>query len=160
MQQNATYERTHYEATLDVRYGVQYAALSARLYRRIDLLFGLISLASGTGAFAGGLSEIPMLSAIAGAVIAVVAILERLIRPTEKAIACDMLAARFAELDADASALTLEAIDRRLRKLQADPTSCFDSLAIPAHNRNLASHGRAECGLPETAWQRFIAFFA
>jgi hypothetical protein len=158
--ENATYERTHYEATLDVRYGVQFANLSARLYRRIDLMFGAVCLASGTAAFAGAMADRPMVSAVAGATIAAAAILERLIRPVEKAVACEALARRFGDLDAQAGTQSLDALDASLRKLQADPTPCFDGLAVAAHNRNLASHGRAEYALPRSTWCRYLEFFA
>lgn len=154
------YERTHYEASLDVRFGARFATLSARLYRRIDLLFGFIGLASGSNALAGGLGGIPALSAIAGAIVATAAILERLVRPVEKAIACEALAMRFGQLHSESSGLDLDTLDSRLRLLQADQTPCFDSLRVPANNKNLLSQGREDWIRPELRWQRFLSICA
>ena len=156
----SSYERTHYEASLDVRFGARFATLSARLYRRIDLFFGFIGLASGSSALAGGLGNIPTLSVLAGAVIALAAIAERLVRPVEKAIACEALAMRFGELDAESGNLDLATLDSKLRILQADQTPCFDTLLTIAYNQNLLTNGRPEWIKPESRWQRCIAFFA
>lgn len=155
-----TDSRTIYEALLDVRFGRQYNDLNARLYRRFDLFFGFVGLFGGSSAFIAALGEYRTLGVIAGAAIAALAVVERLVMPVEKAIAHEELGRRFSALDEEAGTLDLPTLERELKRLQGTGPSGFYSLKIPAYNANLLANGRPDCTVLASRWERFIALLA
>jgi hypothetical protein len=138
------HERTLYEATLDCRFGRQFSLMNARLYQRIDFVFGFVSLFGGSTAFGGAIAQNPTLAGAAGVVLAVASILERLMAPALKAHEFKEHAKRFADLDARAHSMDVAHIDSELRRLQAEGPMGFEALALPAHNANLLSNGHAD----------------
>ena len=153
-------ERSKYEAVLDVRYGFRFGEMNERFYRRLDLLFGFIGLFGGSAAVVGAIATYPILSLSSGAMVAAFAVIERLVRPVEKAIDHANYKKRFADLDARASKLSLDDLDSELRRLQADAPMGINSLAIPAFNANLRSNGRGDLSTQVSYWSRFIALLA
>jgi hypothetical protein len=152
--------RTIYEATLDIRYGCRFNDMNARLYRSMDFMFGFIGLFGGSGALIAAIGGYKALGVIAGALIAAVAVIERLVRPIEKAVEHDDAKRRYADLSARASEITLQELDKELTALQANAPSGFSALEIPAYNANLLANGRPEYSVEASAWQKTIAFFA
>lgn len=146
--------RTHYEAVLDVSYGVRFNELCERFYCRIDMAFGFVSLAGGSAAFAAVMSNSQTLVAVAGCVLAVVSILERLVGASKKAEQHAAARKCYGELHAEADALDLGAIDRRLRLLQSSLPGGIKLLAKPAHNANLQSSGCVDRVLPLSRSER------
>lgn len=153
-------EGAKYVAVLDVRYGARYGELNERLYRRLDLLFGFVGLFGGSAVVVGAVGSYPMLSALSGGIIAACAIVERLIRPVERAIEHRDFKKRFADLDARASAMSADDVEAELRRLQMEAPTGLSSLAIPAFNVNLRSNGREDAVVPESFWQRALAILA
>lgn len=160
MTEPTMHPRSHYEAVLDVRYGLRFNELNERLYRRLDLLFGFVGLFGGTSAFVAVVGSAPVLAACASALVAASAVIERLVRPVEKAVAHAEFRRRFGDLDARSGALDLVAVDAELRRLQADGPLGFAALARPAFNANLRSNGRQDALTPESRLERFAAWFA
>lgn len=160
MTEAKTYERSLYEATLDVRYGVRFNELNQRFYQRLDLSFGFVGLFGGSFAFVGVITEHPVIAATAAALVAACAVLERLIRPVERALDHAAFRRRYADLDARTSGLDLSELDAELRRLQGEGPSGISGLSVPAHNLNLMSNGRGDVLIPQSAWQRFVAFLA
>lgn len=152
--------RTLYEATLDVRFGQHYNDLNARFYRRLDLVFGFAGLFGGSGALIAALGEYKTLGIITGAIVAAIAVIERLVRPVEKAVLHDEFKSHFANLDILADDLDLIGLDRALKKLQNDGPTGFHVLKIPAYNCNLRANGRPDYIQPLTRWERFITALA
>ncbi|CBJ37878.1 protein of unknown function [Ralstonia solanacearum CMR15] len=138
------HERTLYEATLDCRFGSRFCDLNARLYRRIDALFGFISLFGGTSVFAGTLASYPKLAVPAALIVAASSVLERLIGPAIKAHEFEAQRRRYADLDARSQEMRLADFDAELRRIQAASPSGFRSLELPAHNSNLRTHGHSD----------------
>jgi hypothetical protein len=155
-----TDSRTIEEATLDVRFGQHYNDLNARLYRRLDFGFGFVGLFGGTGAFVAALGEYRTLGLIAGAVLAASAVIERLVRPVEKAVEHDACRLRFADLDARIEQLALADVERELKRLQSTGPSGFHALKIPAYNVNLIANGRPDFVLNESRWAKFLGNLA
>lgn len=159
MTEASSYSRSTYEAILDVRYGQRFNEINEIFYRRLDLLFGFVGLAGGTAAFTGALTAAPVVAGVAGVAIAASAIIERLVRPVEQAVAFAEFRRRFAELDARAAGMTLADIDAELRRLQAAGPHGVTGLAACAYNRNLLSNGRPDAVMPLTGWERFLALW-
>lgn len=153
-------ERSKFEAILDVRYGVRFGGMNERCYRHLDLFFGFVGLFGGTAVVVGVAASSPTLSAMSGGVVAACAIIERLVRPVEKALEHCACKKRFADLDARSAKLSLEEIDSELRRLQMDPPVGLSSLAIPAFNANLRSNGLDESVVAETISQRLVSLSA
>lgn len=153
-------ERSKYEILLDVRYGARFGELNERFYRRLDLLFGFIGLFGGSGAVVGAIGSYPVIAAICGALVAALAIVERLVRPVEKAIEHCAFKKRFADLDARALKMPVDDVEAELRRLQADAPLGIESLSMPAFNANLRSNGRDDAVVKESMWQRTISLLA
>ena len=158
-----TYERTPYEARLDVAYSARYHGMNERFYRHLDVAFGFVGLFGGTAAFTAAIGQWQTVGVVAGAGVAAGAILERLLRPVEKSAehrlwrekATDLLA----RIDAG-EAPTLEAIDPALRQLQGRSPPGLTALEIPAYNANLRTHGRTDATIEQSTWSRMVALLA
>lgn len=155
-----TDNRTIYEATLDVRFGCHYNDMNARLYRRLDLCFGFVGLFGGSSAFIAALGQYRTLGVVAGATIAALAVVERLVRPVEKAIEHEECRRRFSDLDQRIDALDLPVLERELKRLQGSGPSGIHSLKIPAYNANLLANGRPDCVARASIWARCVALLA
>lgn len=149
-------DRSKPEAILDVRYGARFGEMNERYYRHLDTFFGFVGLFGGTSVVVGIAASNPTLSAMSGAVVAACAIVERLVRPVEKALEHCTCKKRFADLDARSAMLSLEDIDSELRRLQMDAPIGISALAIPAFNANLKSNGLENAVVAETIWQRLV----
>jgi hypothetical protein len=152
--------RTKYEAILDVRFGQRYNDLNARLYRRLDLVFGFVGLFGGSGALIAAIAQDRAWGIATGALGAAVAVIERLVGAIEKAVKHDEFKRKYAELNVEADELELSEIERQLRQLQADAPSGFHSLLKPAYNVNVAANGRPDYALGLTRWERTVHLFA
>ena len=155
-----TDSRTKYEATLDVRFGLCYNDMNARLYRRFDSIFGFVGLFGGSGALIAAIGGYKPLGIVAGALVAALAVIERLVRPIEKAVLHDDFKARYASLNARMSDAELPDIERDLVTLQAQAPSGFHALKLPAYNANLLANGRPDYMANTSRWQRFMALLA
>ncbi|MEA3086154.1 MAG: hypothetical protein QOC89_3851 [Paraburkholderia sp.] len=119
------YERTKYEAQLDVRYGRCWNALNERLFGRIDLFFGAVTLIGGSAIVFTVTADHKTAAAVVGRVVAVSAIVERLVDATEKRLEHKAMKKLFADLDGRSVGMSLDEIDVELRKLQAETISIF-----------------------------------
>jgi hypothetical protein len=153
-------ERTKYEAELDVKYGWRYNEMNARFQRRLDFIFGFIGLFGGSGAFIAAIGEYKTLGIVAGAMVAAVAVIERLTHPVEYSIAHDTLKEKYAELLVRLPEMPLADIEKELKQLQAKSPCGLTTLAIPAYNANVLSNGRSDYVIKENAWQKFIALLS
>jgi hypothetical protein len=154
------YERSKYEAQLDVRYGQCWNRLNERLFGRIDLLFGAITLFGGSAIAVTVTADHKAAAAWVGGIVAVSAIVERLVGATEKRLEHREMKKRFADLDARSGALSQEEIDAELRLLQADGPCGIRGLDVPAYNANLRTNGRLEAKLPVSFWNWLCAVLA
>jgi len=153
-------ERTKYEAILDVRYGQCFNDLNARLYRRLDFLFGFVGLFGGSGALIAAIGQYKTLGVLTGAAVAAIAVIERLVTAVEKAVRHEDFKKEYAGLNAEADRLELSEIDQRLRKLQADGPSGFRTLGRPAYNLNVTANGRPDYVVALTRYERVFRFLA
>ncbi|MEA3128668.1 MAG: hypothetical protein QOF46_463 [Paraburkholderia sp.] len=117
------YERTKYEAQLDVRYGRCWNALNERLFGRIDLFFG--ALTWGSAIVFTVTADHKTAAAVVGRVVAVSAIVERLVDATEKRLEHKAMKKLFADLDGRSVGMSLDEVDVELRKVQAETISIF-----------------------------------
>lgn len=154
------YERSKYEAQLDVRYGQCWNHLNERLFGRLDLLFGAITLFGGSAIAVTVTADHKMAVAVLGGVVAVSAIVERLVGATEKRLDHREMKKRFADLDARSGAMSLEDIDAELRRLQADGPTGVRGLDVPAYNANMRTNGRPEIQLRVGVWNWLTAALA
>ncbi len=163
MQEPRTYERTAYEAKLDVAYGVCFNEINARFYRHLDLIFGFIGLFGGTAVFTAAIGDWQGVSLVAGALVAASAIFERLIRPVEQALRHDEMTRRFVELRVlieGQPGMSIEAINSGLYALQGSGPSGIASLAPIAYNQVVTSAGRTDFQIEISFWQRLVAVLA
>lgn len=151
-----TYPRTHYEAVLDIKHAVLVHRLNERLYNRADALMGAIGMAGGSGAVVGLLGSSPKVAAVAGAVLAVLAIVERTVGAARKAEVHRQGAEAFAAIEVRAAGLQLAELDAELAATKARFPDGLEALGWVAYNRNVRSAGHISNVVPMTRWQRLL----
>lgn len=162
-QTESSYPRTLYEARLDAEcYAVSHE-LHARLWRRFRTAFRLVQCFFGSTAFGGWLATRPDVAGTSGLVLALLVAVDQAIDPSEKIARHRLAAQRYQELRRDAIAcadMPLAEFDARLEAIKADDEAGIDALLVHAFNRVVVAAGRRDHCLPESTWQRFVAFFA
>lgn len=161
MESVRTDPRTHYEATLDVRYAIHWNTLNERLHRHIDAALKFCVLLLGSTAFGAYFVARPELSALAGLLMAIFTIVDVVAAPGRKACAFSEARRRFIDLNARAPALSLEALDLALERLRGECTSAgVRALEPVAYNDNLLASGRPDACMQVTCWSRIVAALA
>ena len=155
-----SYERTHYEATLDIDYAIELHGRHIKLYRHCRWLFSLAFLVSGSAVFAGALAQLGPLAKWTGAAIALLAILDHLLAPADKIAQHNDLKRRWCELKAESGKLKLAELDRRISALYAEDVHIISGLQKPCFNANLQRHGREELVRRLTPWEWLISALA
>lgn len=149
--------RTQGEAIIDVMYGIIYNDMNARLYGRIDGFITLINLLGGSAIFVTMLNDKnSMISGMVGLFIALMALIQQIVKPAEKKIACNIHKEKYGQLASRAASLNLQEIDVELRILQTTGPDTISSLAIPAYNQNVISNGFPSYKLKETTWNKIV----
>lgn len=155
-----TYERTHSEAVLAMRYSTRYCLLQRRLFARISSLFLGLELVAGSAAFAAWLGKTPALAAAAGLVLAMVAAANIVISPADKRVLCELQRRRWTALDARAPALALDELQREIAQLRLEELPEIESLRQPAYNGAMRENGRTDAEIPLKWRERLAAAFA
>ena len=155
-----SYERTKYEAVLDVSYGICWNSLNERLFGRIDWVFGAITLFGGSTIIFTVTADHKLAAAWVSGVVAISAILERSIGATEKRLEHKAMKRRLCELQAKCSSLSLEEIDRDLSLLRADEPTGLRGLDMVAYNQNVRAHGRGSYIERLSLWEWLLSILA
>jgi len=157
------YERTPYEARLDITYAIMLHRLTENFYKRLDTVFAFLSVLSGaailTATFGDGEKFLTLFAFVA----ACTGILSVVIRPAEKSALHEVWRNKYTDLLAlieGKKLVGLEAIESELRTLQGQSPSAICALEPIAFNRNLASHGRPDFQISESWWNKAIGFLA
>lgn len=154
------YPRDHYEATLDVRYGIRFNELNERFFRRVRGVFVFATLLVGSSAFGGFLFGRATLVAIAGLAITILTLLDVVINPAEKIARFNEMYRRYTALDARAPELELATLDRELRAIRGEAPQGIEALTEKAYNDNLIANGRPDYAMPTTRWGRVVAWLS
>lgn len=150
------YDRTHYEAVLDVRYGRRLNYLHAKLYKNINTLFSFVNLLCGTAAFGAYTTNNTNIILDIGLVMAASSILSIIANPAIKAAEFSEKSRYYAKLNADAPALSLTELEQQLATLQGDTTPLIEAFRTIAYNDNLRENGREDALIPASLWQSFL----
>lgn len=153
-------ERTHYEAVGDIRYAHRYFSLQCRLFGKVDAGFKLVSIVSGSSAFAGFVAQNAALAGTAALVTATFTALDMVLQPGSKKQTCSELVKRYTSLERESRTLSLEALDERIYDLRSEEAPAIESLRVPAFNDSVVARGRPSEQLPMTRWQRFMAWLS
>ena len=134
--------RAAHDIEFDIRYGARYALRQARFFSRLQGAFTAINLLAGSAAFGGWLARQPELAGAAGLVIAVLAVLDHVVRAGAHAAdarhAHGAFTALLARLRCGEEATALEGA---LADLQGQAGPEVESLRIPAWNDVLLEMG-------------------
>ncbi|OZI43181.1 hypothetical protein CAL21_20530 [Bordetella genomosp. 4] len=133
--------RTHYEAEMDVAYGVRFNELNERFYRRLDSVFSFCGALGGSAVFASWLGDKPLIAGIIGPALVILTYIEREIRPAQKAVRCAVQREKFGALASRTPTTTLVDVDRELRILQSNCPDTIGALEVPAWNAVMRSKG-------------------
>ncbi|WP_314408881.1 hypothetical protein [Pseudomonas kuykendallii] len=140
-----SYERTKYEALLDVDYAIELHNRHIKLYRHLRWLFSLVFLATGTAVFAGALADFKNAAKWIGGATVFAAILDHLMAPADKIAQHADLKRQWCNLRADWENFSLVEIDQCMSRLSAADVHIVSALEKPSFNANLRRHGREEC---------------
>lgn len=155
-----SYERSQYEAGLDIDYAIELHGRHIKLYRHMRWLFSLVFLISGTAVFGGALAELGKLAKWMGAAIALLALVDHLIAPADKIARHIELKRRWCELRAEKAGMGIEALDRKMSALIAEDVHIISALQTPCYNANLQRHGREDCVRKLTPWEWIVSAIA
>lgn len=150
-------ERTHYEALGDISYNCRYYLMQGRLFGKLTGVFRLVSIVSGSAAFAGFISSDPKLAGSSALVTAVITGLDIIIDPAKKAYVCNEAQRRYREIERQAHKLSLKALDERLIEMRAFDAPCIEALRRPAYNCSCEERSRPENKIAVNLWERFVA---
>lgn len=148
--------RSHYEATLDVKYGQRLNYLHAKLYAKINAALNFVNLISGTAAFGAFASKTPDIILWIALVISLASILSILIDPAIKSAEFADKSKQYARLLAIAPELTEAELYKKLLNLQADTTPIIEAIRIIAYNDTLIENGREDYLTNPSAWQKIL----
>lgn len=148
--------RTHYEATLDVKYGQRLNYLHAKLYAKINAALNFVNLISGTAAFGAFASEKSDIILWIALVISVASILSILINPAIKSAEFADKSRQYARLLANAPELTEPELYKKLLNLQTDTTPIIEAIRVIAYNDNLIENGREDYLTNTNTWQKIL----
>lgn len=155
-----TDERTPYEAMGDISYNCRYYLMQGRLFAKLAGVFRLVSIVSGSAAFAGVISSEPNLAGIAAMIVSAITALDIIIDPAKKAYACNEAYRRYREIDRQALKLSIDALEDRLAEMRAFEAPSIEALRKPAYNNSCEERGRPESKLEITSWEWFVAKLA
>ncbi len=139
-----TYERSHYEATMDVRYYARLHFLHINFYRRVNYIISALSLISGTAAYTSAINNNPALLTLSGVLVAIFSAIGVLWNFPEKIVQHRMLYKRYKDLDIAAPSLTLAELDEKRKNIESDEDGTVKALELRAFNDNVISAGRAD----------------
>lgn len=155
-----SYERSHYEAGLDIDYAIELHSRHIKLYRHLRWLFSLVNLISGTAVFAGTLSDYAGLAKWTGGAIVLIAIVDHLTAPADKIARHIELKRLWCELRATKASLSIDELDERMSKLNAEDVHIIDALTKPSYNANLRRHGREDYVRRLSLWEWLVSVLA
>lgn len=155
------YERTVYEAQLDIDYEARLQQLHARLYGRLHNATLLIIFIATSTAFASVLDSAGTATAIwSGLVITVVGYADVLLDFAGRRAQHEIQRGRYLELRARSIGMALEEIDKcRYTTAKTDPPE-IEALRNPAFNDNLRAHGRHDHQVSLTWLEKLVAAIA
>lgn len=158
---DATYERTKYEALMDIDYAIELHQRHIRLYRHLRWIFNFVFLASGTAIFAGTLATEPAMAKWTGGALAILVIIDHLLNTGGKIYQHQTLMTAWCKLHERADGLELAELDRRISKLRSKDVHIISALEMVSYATNLQRHGRAS-SLPRklSLWERFMGLLA
>ena len=150
----------HYQAVLEVRYGIHYNAANERLFRRLKFAFEFVTLFAATAAGGAFLTQDPKLAAQSALGLAALSVLAHLVAPGELAARFNEGYRRFTALDRRAAAMTAGEIRDAIGELRADLPWGISALGPVAYNRTMRANGRDDAADRLTTWQRLVALMA
>jgi len=137
----ANSDRTRYQIEFDIRYAQCLHLHHAALYRRINHAFEIVALFFGCAAVTVFFS-VEWLRVI-GAVIAVITILNHVVKPAEKALTHKMAAEEFGKLLAMSSGCKEAALDKKYIQLCATAPETLKSMGLLVYNIVMIEKGHA-----------------
>lgn len=154
------YERSVYEATMDIDYAVCLAQRHERFYGRVKKGIVLLNLLAGSAAIATLISPNSVLLVIAAVVVATTSAMDVVydFGAMSSAHAADRR--RFLKLRSRVGTLPLPKIDAAFANASIDAAPAIESLRLPVHNANLRQHGRSEFAVPLSLLQKIMGAIA
>lgn len=157
---DATYERSLYEATLDLDYAIRVSQLHARLFTRLKRTITAITLLAGSAAFVALFGASRTFAGLGGLVVAVLSTIDLVWDFGAIAAAHQRDKEALLKLRSRLPALSLEMLDSKFDLLRASCADCLAALAKPAYNDNVRRHGRESSVLQLTRWERLVHWLA
>lgn len=140
-----------------IRYSERLCQRTARLYRRLSAAFLFLGITGGSAVLANIKPILPDWVSIAGgALMAVFVALNIVIRPTEKAVANEIDAKRYARLRTEAASMSFTELSAAIDKARESDTQEVEPLRDVAFNDVVTEYGRADAVVPLSTQQRIL----
>lgn len=144
-----------YTIALDIRYGMCYNHMQARLLSRLDKCLKITEVLLGSTAFVSFINGRAEFAGIAGLLLAIITAVKFAVDFGELAEQAQTQRRRFADLLLIADSLPLDPLRGQLMAVQSGDAPAIESLRLPAYNRNLVEQGRAEC-VADLSWRERV----
>ena len=145
----------------EVRFAERLCQRTARLYRRVQTISIFLTVIGGSAVVAAAFNAAPgWASVVGGACFAIFGAAMVAIRPTEKAVANEMDAKRYAQLRSVGAGMDEVALRTAVQKARESDTAEVEPLRDVAYNDVVIEIGRSEFAVPLSNHQKFLAALA
>jgi hypothetical protein len=150
------YERTTYEALLDIRYNARLHLRSCRYYANLRWGAAIISLIGGSGALISAIQASHLALFACGMLVAIASAADIVGGWAEKGARHQVWRKAHLRLAERAPALSVEEIDAALLRLESEVDDEVEGLRVPAYNDNVRSNGRDDYVMRESLVARVM----
>lgn len=151
----------HVALVNEIRYAERLCQRTARLYRRAETVFLILSLLGGSAVLINLLAAFPAwVTVLAGSVMALFASLNVAMRPAEKAIANELDARRYAKLRTESRSMGTKQLQQALDKARENDAQEVEPLRDIAYNDVVKECGRPDAVMHLTWPQKILQMLA
>lgn len=160
MTADADYQRTRYEANLDLDYKIRLYYLHERLYTRIHKNLRLLQLVGGSAAFASALGKNTDFMVASGALLAAIAYINLIFDFSERSRSTKELRKKLTSFKAESIDFSDQDFEKKMTGLAVEDEVTIQGLCKPAYNQNLCTHGRYSYQQKLNLWERLLNLLA
>ena len=153
--------RTRGQAIMEVRFAVEYGELHEKFWSHVDTFISLAQVLAGALALAGAFSpgNGTVLTAAAGALLALMSGFQIAVKPRERSIQFRDTRRRAHELNSKAWEMPQRALEQALEQIRSEAPRGLEALSRPAFNRVVTMNGFPNQAEQLTAWERTVLAF-
>lgn len=140
----------------EINYSIRLLTLHCNFCRNADTLMNAITLLGLTSAVGSFMDKSPFFAGLAGVLLAVVAAIQILLKPSEKKVEARFRKQLYSELKVNWHKLSDQELDSELAKLHGTDLNEIEGLRLVAEYDVRREQGITTSGLPKLSWWNII----